>query len=260
MPWSCGRTLRFSSRETVEGARPSRRAISRTPWPRSRSVAIRCRSSSDKKRDDRESSATRAGECRPARPATGIRSCGRSPPGGTPQPSRHRPGRASSTRPQAPAAAYVPSPQLHTPSHTRSVATSTGTRPSPGGQFSRVTDSHLTRRSVHGERGNRPEVPVFVRLSRSEGIGLARRRPTAAGWGGGLVVVAGVTTCRGGRESRLQGEGIQRAHAREVLQGMETLVNTGEPWPAPFWAEGRATADADQAAPMGGRGARPKVR
>jgi hypothetical protein len=65
---------------------------------------------------------------------------------------------------------------------------------------------------------------------------LARCLPMAAGWGGGLVVVAGVTPRQGGRESRPQGEGAQRVHACEALQGTEALVNTGEPWPDPFWA------------------------
>ena len=40
--------------------------------------------------------------------------------------------------------------------------------------------------------------------------GKARCRLMLPGWGGGSVVVAGVTSCLGGRESRLQGEGIQR--------------------------------------------------
>src|SRR3990170_501548 len=39
--------------------------------------------------------------------------------------------------------------------------------------------------------------------------GWAHRRPTGQGWGGAAVVVAGVTTCLGGRESRSQGEGRQ---------------------------------------------------
>jgi hypothetical protein len=37
-----------------------------------------------------------------------------------------------------------------------------------------------------------------------------------AGWGGGLVVVAGVTTRDGGRESRSQGEGDQQVGSRGV--------------------------------------------
>jgi hypothetical protein len=36
-----------------------------------------------------------------------------------------------------------------------------------------------------------------------------RRRLMVRGWGGGLVVVAGVTTRRDGREIRPQGEGGQ---------------------------------------------------
>jgi hypothetical protein len=39
--------------------------------------------------------------------------------------------------------------------------------------------------------------------------GWAHRRPTGQGWGGAAVVVAGVTTCLGDRESRPQGEGRQ---------------------------------------------------
>lgn len=39
--------------------------------------------------------------------------------------------------------------------------------------------------------------------------GWVHRRPIGQGWDGAAVVVAGVTTCRGGRESRSQGEGRQ---------------------------------------------------
>ena len=53
---------------------------------------------------------------------------------------------------------------------------------------------------------------------------MARRPLMALGWGGGFVVVRG-------RESRPHGEGTQRVHACEALQGLEALVNTGEPWP-----------------------------
>jgi hypothetical protein len=52
----------------------------------------------------------------------------------------------------------------------------------------------------------------------------------ALGWGGGSVVV-------GARESRVHGEGTQRIHAREGLQWLEALVNTGESWPDPQGAE-----------------------
>ena len=40
-------------------------------------------------------------------------------------------------------------------------------------------------------------------------------------------------------KARAHGEGVQRVHAREGLQGTETLVNTGEPWPDPYGAEQR---------------------
>src|SRR5438552_2569992 len=55
---------------------------------------------------------------------------------------------------------------------------------------------HLTRRSVHGERGNHPGVPVLARPSRPGGGGLARCPPMAPGRGGGPVVVrAGESPC-----------------------------------------------------------------
>ena len=64
--------------------------------------------------------------------------------------------------------------------------------------------------------------------------GLARRPLMAAGWGGGPVVVRA-------RERRAHGEGARRVHARDVLQWLEALVNTGEPlvWPDPYSAEQR---------------------
>jgi hypothetical protein len=48
--------------------------------------------------------------------------------------------------------------------------------------------------------------------------GWAHRRPIGLGWGGAVVVVAGVTTCRGVRESRSQGEG--RQWYREEIGGL----------------------------------------
>ena len=58
------------------------------------------------------------------------------------------------------------------------------------------------------EHGNHP---WFARMRRGQRCisGRAHRRPSGQGWGGAVVVVAGVTTCRGGRESRSQGEGRQ---------------------------------------------------
>jgi len=49
--------------------------------------------------------------------------------------------------------------------------------------------------------------------------GKARRRLMPPGWDGGLVVVAGVTTGHGGRESRLQGEGVQQVRSRHAARG-----------------------------------------
>ena len=63
-----------------------------------------------------------------------------------------------------------------------------------------------------GERGNHPRSP-FPPGSQSGG-GQVRCRPRAVGWGGGLVVVVGVTPHRGDRESRSQGEGGQQVKQR----------------------------------------------
>jgi len=52
--------------------------------------------------------------------------------------------------------------------------------------------------------GSVPAVPA-----EPSGSGQAHRPLLPPGRGGGLVVVVGVTTHRGGRESRLQGEGAQ---------------------------------------------------
>jgi hypothetical protein len=49
--------------------------------------------------------------------------------------------------------------------------------------------------------------------------GKARRRLMPLGWGVGPVVVAGVTTGRGGRESRPQGEGVQQVRSMYALWG-----------------------------------------
>jgi hypothetical protein len=63
--------------------------------------------------------------------------------------------------------------------------------------------------------------------------GWAHRRPTGQGWGGAAVVVAGVTTCHGGRESRSQGEG--RQWFREELGGCNA-ERCGTEWCRPVGA------------------------
>jgi len=65
--------------------------------------------------------------------------------------------------------------------------------------------------------GTIPAVPSPA--SRMLAGGKARRRLTLPGWGGGLVVVAGVTTGHGGRESRLQGEGVQQVLSMQARRG-----------------------------------------
>jgi hypothetical protein len=69
------------------------------------------------------------------------------------------------------------------------------------------SDASSVERST-SEHGNRPWSARGSRSQRGRS-GWAHRRPTGRGWGGAAVVVAGVTTCRGGRESRSQGEGRQ---------------------------------------------------
>src|SRR6266542_6256071 len=50
----------------------------------------------------------------------------------------------------------------------------------------------------------------------------------AVGWGGGLVVVAGVTTRLGARESRVQGEEGQQVGSTDTGMPGGSLVNTDE--------------------------------
>jgi len=69
------------------------------------------------------------------------------------------------------------------------------------------SDASSAERST-SEHGNHPWSARWRRGQR-RASGWAHRRPTGQGWGGAAVVVAGVTTCRGGRESRPQGEGRQ---------------------------------------------------
>jgi hypothetical protein len=66
------------------------------------------------------------------------------------------------------------------------------------------SDASSVERST-SEHGNRP----WSARGHRGTSGWAHRRPTGQGWGGAAVVVAGVTTCLGVRESRPQGEGRQ---------------------------------------------------
>ena len=73
---------------------------------------------------------------------------------------------------------------------------------------------------TNGLRVNVGTIPAAPHLaSRTLAGGKARRRLTPAGWDGGLVVVAGATTGRGGRESRPQGEGVQQVRSMHAMRG-----------------------------------------
>ena len=131
-----------SSRDTVEAARPIRRAISRTPWPRSRNVAMRWRANKVRYRDDRVSSATRPGGNPPA-------SARHRHPVLRPMPiCRHASTVGTPFEDQLPVlvlhqpALAAPSRHLHALSDSRSVATSLRTHPSTRGQTTR-TQRHL---------------------------------------------------------------------------------------------------------------------
>jgi hypothetical protein len=62
--------------------------------------------------------------------------------------------------------------------------------------------------------GTIPVAPSPVSMTLTGGK--ARRRLMPSGWDGGLVVVAGVTTGHGGRESRPQGEGVQQVRSMQA--------------------------------------------
>lgn len=65
--------------------------------------------------------------------------------------------------------------------------------------------------------GTAPVVPPLPEPIREEGK--VRRRSTLLGWGGGAVVVAGVTTGHEVRESRNEGEGLQRVRNKYANWG-----------------------------------------
>ena len=77
------------------------------------------------------------------------------------------------------------------------------------------------------EHGNRPWSAREPRSQRGRS-GWAHRRPSGQGGGGAAVVVAGVTTCRGGRESRSQGEG--RQWFREEIGGCNAERRCATEW------------------------------
>jgi len=64
------------------------------------------------------------------------------------------------------------------------------------------------------ERGNRLGLPSWLAIQVASGQ--VRRRLMTRGRGGGLVVVVGLTTHQGGRESRPQGEGGQQVRSSGV--------------------------------------------
>ena len=74
-----------------------------------------------------------------------------------------------------------------------------------------------------GEHGNHLWSARGSRSQRGRS-GWAHRRRTDLEWGGAVVVVAGVTTCHGGRESRSQGEGRQRSR-----EGLDTAMPKDAP-------------------------------
>ena len=78
------------------------------------------------------------------------------------------------------------------------------------------------------------------------------RRLMLPGWSGGPVVVAGVTTCLGGRESRPQGEGVPRVRSR--LLSEESAGEHRCAVAKPHRGERPGARHADQAAPLGDLG------
>ena len=77
--------------------------------------------------------------------------------------------------------------------------------------------------SPHPSSGSRMNAGTLLAVPSPAGMtpggGKSRRRLMPPGGGGGLVVVAGATTGHGGRESRLQGEGVQQVRSRHLRRG-----------------------------------------
>lgn len=128
-----------SSRLLVDGVRPNRRAISRTPRPRPRRVAMRCRCSSQRYRPQRAVPPAARRQLRRCPLAIGSRSCHRCPACTRPRFSRWNCSsvRYSDSRSRCRSRPRRPT---STPSPTGSEATIRETGPSRGDQLSGVED------------------------------------------------------------------------------------------------------------------------
>ena len=101
-----------------------------------------------------------------------------------------------------------------------------------------------------GEHGNHPGSARGSRRQRGRS-GWVHRRPSGPGWGGAVVVVAGVTTCHGARESRTQGEGRQQeSRSEDAAMPKDALANVGAPSPGPHRAPAAGIGDAGQPSPL----------
>ena len=89
-----------------------------------------------------------------------------------------------------------------------------------GVPVARVQGHSWSPNPTSGSRTNAGTIPAApTPASMMLAGGKARRQLMLLGWGGGLVVVAGVTTGHGGRESRPQGEGVQQVRSMHALRG-----------------------------------------
>jgi hypothetical protein len=94
------------------------------------------------------------------------------------------------------------------------------TRKACGVLVARLQGHSWSPNPTNGSRVNVGTIPAAPSpASMTLAGGKARRRLMPPGWDGGLVVVAGATTGRGGRESRPQGEGVQQVRGMQALRG-----------------------------------------
>jgi hypothetical protein len=101
-----------------------------------------------------------------------------------------------------------------------SVAGREATRKACGVLVARLQGHSWSPNPTNGFRVNVGTIPAAPSpVSMMLAVGKARRRLMPPGWDGGLVVVAGATTGRGGRESRPQGEGVQQVRSTQALRG-----------------------------------------